>query len=102
MQGRNSRSGFGLQDAERIAVAALGFLASDEERLGRFLAVTGLGPDNLRQAALQPGFLGQVLGYLAEDEALLLAFAADAGEPPDRVAAAHRALAGPRHEREIP
>ncbi len=90
------------EDAEGVAIAALGFIASDPERLGRFLAITGLGPETLRQAARDKGFLGQVLSFLAEDEPLLLAFAADLGENPVRIAQAHALLAGPRHEREDP
>ena len=90
------------EDAEGFAIAALGFIAGDAERLGRFLAVTGLGPETLRQAARDKAFLGQVLSFLAEDEPLLLAFAADLGENPMRIAEAHRFLAGPRHEREDP
>jgi hypothetical protein len=100
MQRRGGISRVSREEAEQIAIGALGFLASDPERLGRFLAITGLGPENLRAAAREPGFLGQVLGHLAEDESLLMAFAANASESPDRVAAAHQALAGPRHERD--
>ena len=102
MPGHRGATRMTREEAEGTAVAALGFLASDEERLGRFLSITGLGPENLRQSAREPAFLGQVLGHLADDESLLLAFAADLGEIPDRVAAAHRLLAGPRHEREHP
>jgi hypothetical protein len=87
-------------EAQGVAIEALGFLAGDPDRLGRFLAITGLGPENLRAAASEPGFLGQVLGHLAEDESLLLAFAANSGQDPGRVAAAHARLAGPRHERD--
>ncbi|MGV6874882.1 DUF3572 domain-containing protein [Pseudochelatococcus sp. B33] len=77
---------------EALAIAALSFLASDPERLGRFLAVTGLGPETLRQAASRPGFLVAVLDYLASDETLLVAFAANAGLEPEAVVRAHRRL----------
>ena len=102
MQGRRGFARPTREEAEGIAVAALAFLAEDGERLGRFLAVTGLGPENLRQAAREPGFLGQVLDHFAADESLLLGFAESIGAPPERVAAAHLMLAGPRHEREDP
>ena len=52
--------------ATDAGIAALAFLAEDEERLSRFLALSGLGPHNLREAAAQPTFLGAVLEYLAE------------------------------------
>ncbi|MGI6245610.1 MAG: DUF3572 domain-containing protein [Pseudochelatococcus sp.] len=80
-------------DPETLAIAALSFLAGEPERLGRFLAVTGLGPETIREAATTPGFLVAVLDYLAGDESLLVAFAANAGIAPEAVAAAHaRAL----------
>jgi Protein of unknown function (DUF3572) len=85
-------------DAESIAIKGLSFLAGDPERLGRFLAMTGLGPENLREAAASPGFLGSVLAHLAEDESLLLAFAAEAGLRPEHVARAAERLRGPRHD----
>ena len=37
--------------AEIIALQALAFLAEDAQRLGSFLALTGLGPDELRAQA---------------------------------------------------
>ncbi len=81
--------------ARSMAVAALSFLAADQERLERFLSVTGLGPHNLRGAAADPGFYGSVLDHLLADEPLLLAFAAEAGLKPEDVARAHQTLSGP-------
>jgi hypothetical protein len=83
------------QDPEAVAIAALGFIASDPERLGRFLLQTGIGPATLRSAAREPQFLSRVLDYLGEDEALLLAFAANEGLAPETVARARLTLAGP-------
>ena len=91
------KAGAGAADAENIAIQALGFIAADSERLGRFLGLTGLGPDTLRQAAAEPGFLAQVLDFIAGDESLLLAFAANSGLAPASVAAAHQRLSGAGH-----
>lgn len=88
------RKELGNDEAELLAIQALGFLAGDDERLGRFLAITGIGPETLRAAAAQKSFLAQVLGYLMQDESLLLAFSADQSISPDRVAAGHRRLSG--------
>lgn len=77
---------------EALAIAALSFLASDPERLGRFLAVTGLGPETLRDAAARPGFLTAILDYLMSDETLLVAFAANAGIAPEAVTRAQARL----------
>ena len=82
-------------DATAIALEALAFLAADLERLGRFLALTGLSPDTIRAAAASPGFLAAVLDHLAEDESLLVAFAANAGRDPADVLAARARLAPP-------
>jgi hypothetical protein len=76
------------------AIAALGFLADDPERLERFLALSGLGPHNLRRAAADPSFLSAVLEYLAGDEPLLLEFASRQGWPPEDVVRARDALGG--------
>jgi Protein of unknown function (DUF3572) len=78
--------------AEDMAVAALTFIAQDGERLGRFLALSGLEPENLREAAAEPGFLVGVLDYLSSDEALLLAFAANFQIDPTAIATAQRVL----------
>jgi Protein of unknown function (DUF3572) len=90
------------QAAEGLAIQALTFIAGDGERLGRFLAVTGIGPAEIRGAAREPGFLGGVLEYLAADERLAAAFALDAGCEPADIGKAHAALGGTPWEREIP
>jgi hypothetical protein len=88
--------------AESLAIQALSYLASDGERLGRFLAVTGVGPGEIRSAAGEPGFLVGVLEYLASDEPLLAGFAAEVGINPTDIAKAHAALGGQPWEREVP
>jgi hypothetical protein len=80
--------------AESLAVQALTFLAGDPERLARFLALTGIGPDRIRSAAASPGFLAGVLDHVASEEALLMAFAEQSGIDPADVARARQALAG--------
>jgi hypothetical protein len=94
-RGNEARSETALREAaEQVAVAALSFLASEPDRLSRFLSLSGLGPQNLRAAAADPAFLSSVLDYLLADEPLLLAFAADQGQAPESVATARRALGG--------
>ena len=81
--------------AAQTAIAALGFLAEDPERLERFLALSGLGPHNLREAAAEPSFLTAVLDYVTGDETLLIAFATREGQRPEVIVRARDALAGP-------
>jgi hypothetical protein len=70
------------KEAESLAIQALAFIAGDAERIGPFLAATGIGPDMIRTAAREPDFLGGVLDYVAGDEALLIAFATATGLNP--------------------
>ncbi|MGZ3284063.1 MAG: DUF3572 domain-containing protein [Xanthobacteraceae bacterium] len=88
--------------AEELAIAALGFIAGEPEQLGRFLAMTGIGPDSLRDAAREPRFLAGVLDHVAADEALLLAFAAANEIDPEAVMRARDVLAGEPWERDMP
>jgi hypothetical protein len=79
--------------AEALAARALGFLAADPERLGRFLALSGIDPREIRGAAREPHFLAGVLDHLLADEGgLLLPFAAETGVKPEDIAAARAAL----------
>ena len=88
--------------AEHLAIQALTFIGSDPTELGRFLALTGIGPAELRAAAHEPGFLAGVLDHILGYEPLLLAFARDADIKPDTILRAREALAGAHWERETP
>ena len=80
------------ESAERIAISGLAFIAGETESLGRFLAETGLGPENLRSAAGEPWFLCAVLEFLMANEDLLLVFVERIRVRPTMIAAAHLAL----------
>jgi len=88
--------------AEIVAIQALNFIAGDPERLGLFLAETGLGPQNLRQAAADPRFLASVLEFVLGDDATVTAFAKAAELHPTNVAAAREVLSDPISERDVP
>jgi len=88
--------------AEGLAIQALTFIAGDGERLGRFLAITGIGPAEIRSAAAEPGFLAGILDYIASDERLLTEFAAAARVNPADLGHAQTALATKPWEREAP
>ena len=80
--------------AESLAIDALGFLAQDDERLGRFLAASGMGPEMIRRAAADPSFLAGVLDHIVSDEPLLIAFAQHASMDPRVVERAQALLVG--------
>jgi hypothetical protein len=88
--------------AEGLAIQALTYLAGEPERLEQFLTLTGIGPEQIRTASAEPGFLAGVLAYLASDEQLAREFVAQAACAPDDIARAHNALGGEPWEREIP
>ncbi len=90
------------EGAESLAIQALSFIAGDPERLGRFLAVTGIGPERIRAAAREPNFLAGVLDHIASDERLLVAFAAEATTDPHTIARAVAVLNGRSWERDTP
>jgi hypothetical protein len=88
--------------AESLAIQALAFIAEDPDRLGAFLAASGIGPDAIRAAAREPGFLAGVLDHMLGDESLLLAFSGSAGLDPASIARARRALGGRQWDRDLP
>ncbi len=91
------------EDAEGVAVAALGFVASDPELLSRFLAITGIEATAIRRAAAEPGFLAGVLQFILAHEPTLMRFAQETATPPEAFGRALGALplGNDRHERSI-
>jgi hypothetical protein len=81
--------------AEALAIATLAYLAGEPEELERFLAVTGLGPDNLRRAAKDRDFLAAVLDHVTAYEPLLLRCAAALSLSPAALDRARRELSPP-------
>lgn len=77
---------------EILAAQVLGCMANDSERLGRFLSLTGLTPNTLRQGAGTSQFLAAILEYVLADEPLLIAVAGELHITPDAIAQAHRRL----------
>ena len=80
------------EDAEGIALAALQFLAREPERIGRFLALSGVDPADLRASAGTPAFQQAVLSHLMDDESLMLVFASEQGIKPERIVLAEQLL----------
>jgi hypothetical protein len=88
--------------AEIVAIQALSFIAGEPERLGLFLAESGIGPETLRNAAADPRFLASVLDFVMRDDATVKAFASASQLHPTNIAAAHQALNDPQWERDVP
>jgi hypothetical protein len=83
---------FGRNQAEELAVSAVAFLASEPDALGRFMALSGIGPQTLRRSARSPDFLAGVLDFLLGEEPLLIAFATHQGVSPEQIGTARRLL----------
>ena len=83
------------EDARALAIAALGQLAGEQEKLLGFLAISGIEPQNLRAAATAPAFLLGVLDYVCNDETLLREIAANIGRSPEDIDRARMILTGP-------
>ena len=82
------------EEAETLALQALAWLAADPERLGLFLAETGLGPAELKSRATDKALLGGVLDHLLQREYLLLRFAEESEIDPARAGRARALLPG--------
>lgn len=83
-----------MPDPHTLGLQALAWLASDEERLVRFLNLSGLTPRGLRATATQPESLGAVLDYLLAWEPLLMSFSAEHGVAPEIIAQIRQKLPG--------
>jgi uncharacterized protein DUF3572 len=88
--------------AEIVAIQALSFIAGEPDRLGLFLAESGLGPETLRNAAADPRFLASVLDFVMRDDATVKAFASASQLHPTNIAAAYQVLNDPKWERDGP
>ena len=81
-------------NAEALALRALAFVAGDEERLRRFLLLSGLTLDELRDRAGDPRTLSGVLDHLMSDERLLMEFAEAEEIDPALIPSSRRFLPG--------
>jgi len=81
-------------DAEALALQVLAFLLADSTQSSRFLALTGIMPDDLRNVANSRELQSATFEYILSDEGLLLSFCQEAGFDPALMGPAHHLLAG--------
>ena len=79
--------------AEQVAIRGFLRLASDDDLLMRFSAITGILPNDMRQVASEPHFMVGVLDFYLAHEPDLLAWADADNMAPENVMAARFALA---------
>jgi hypothetical protein len=81
-----------VADASTLALGALGWVLSDDERAGRMLALTGLTPDGLRAAVATPATQAAILSFLEAHEPDLIAAAGHIGVSPEALVRARMEL----------
>ena len=79
-------------DPQALALGALAMTLKDERRAERFLALTGIGTDELRARAGDPAFLASFLAFLEAHEPDLVAVAEQSGFRPEQLVAARQVL----------
>jgi hypothetical protein len=82
------------EDAETLAIRAVGFLAAREDLFLRFVTLTGMTVDQVRGQLAEPAVLGAVLDFVLADEALVLALVQELDVAPELPARARRLLPG--------
>ncbi|WP_138468918.1 DUF3572 family protein [Poseidonocella sp. HB161398] len=83
-----------LDNASAVALAAVAWIASEEDMLPVFLNASGMPAEGLRTGLEDPHVLAAVLDFLLMDDAWVLAAAAQAGRDPHDFARARQALPG--------
>ncbi|MCJ8508377.1 DUF3572 domain-containing protein [Rhizobium lemnae] len=83
---------------DETAAAVLQWLANEPDMLGRFLALSGVQPMQLRSALNDPGFLAGLLDFVISHEPTLLEFCKVSEWKPEDVVAAWRHYSGPELE----
>lgn len=89
---------FSTSEASTIALTLIGFIASDEERLERFLALSGISLADLKTGAADAGFQAFIVDYALQDEKLVVDFSTSSGIKPEVVQIARYALPGATHD----
>jgi len=86
--------GYSTNDADVLALSALAAMLSDERRAQRFLDLSGIDTDALRDRAGDPALLAAVLRFLEAHEPDLIAIAHAVGVKPEELVVARRTLEG--------
>lgn len=82
-----------VSDSQALALTALGWVLVEDSRAERFLALTGLTPDELRASLGYPSTLAAVLDFLCNHEPDLIAAAEAMGVTPKDLVTARERLA---------
>ena len=87
-----------MQAGSDIALMYMAYLAGNDEKLGQFCNLSGMGQAQLTARLLEPDFQGFLLDFLLQDESELLAFASEHNLRPEAIMAARAKLPGFTHD----
>ena len=74
---------FTKEQAEIVAIQALGYLAGAPEELEKFISVTAMDSNDLTKCAHSADGLAGILDYVCQDESILLGFCSEYDIRPD-------------------
>lgn len=89
----NRSPAHGPDDPDTLALGALGWILTDQDRADRLLSLTGLDAQTLRDHLTERTTLAAVLEFLVNHEPDLVLAADALGRTPQDLVAAHRSLA---------
>jgi uncharacterized protein DUF3572 len=92
------KSKLSQDDAETIAFQALSYLTQEAGLIGKFLAESGFGPQELKIHLSEPTFLGGLLDFFLGHGDLLLRFANDSQLNPQDIVLARLHFPGAPQE----
>ncbi|MCA0271644.1 MAG: DUF3572 domain-containing protein [Proteobacteria bacterium] len=81
-------------EAETVALKALGWIIGAEDQRDGFMAVSGLAPEDLMRRAGEPEVLLAVMDFLLAEDRRVIAFCDAAGQRCDTLATVRAALPG--------
>ncbi|MEO1238375.1 MAG: DUF3572 domain-containing protein [Pseudomonadota bacterium] len=84
----------GRDEAEAVALQALGWMAGEDDLLSVFMGSAGVSADELKARAADPELLAAVLDFLVMEDAWVQGFANATGQDPNAPMRARAALPG--------
>lgn len=82
------------ETAYSYAFAAIGHIMQKDDLRDRFMALSGLSPDNIKENIEDPAFLASILEFFINHEPDLIALAEDQNVAPETIVKAWRSLGG--------
>lgn len=79
---------------EELALAALSLIVADPNIAERFMALAGIEPNQIRQAAHEPQFCQGILAFVMQSDELVVRLAEQEGLAPQTIAKAYYQLTG--------